>query len=247
MSNDNKPRLWGIGIGPGEPELLTLKAHRLINEADIVFAPKARVKGESLALNIVKDAGLKDFTYREIEFPMITDKKILKDKWDAAAEYVLDQLGDNKTGVFITLGDPGIYSTWTYLQQAFDRNGTILKTGTVPGISTMNAAASALGQTLVIGMEKMALIPLPSNLRDLEPYIGLFDTLVIYKVGSHLEELSAFLEERKLGDSSSLVQRVGLKEEKIFPVLTGLPKDTDGYLSTVIVYCRKSIKQEESI
>ena len=246
MSNDNKPRLWGIGIGPGEAELLTLKAHRLIREADIVFAPKARVKGDSLALDIVRAAGLKDITFREIEFPMITDTQKLRHKWDAAAQYISDHLGRNKTGVFITLGDPGIYSTWTYLQQALERKGTILKTGTVPGISTMNAAAAALGQSLVIGMEKLALLPLPSNLPDLEPYIKLFDTLVIYKVGSHLEKLSVFLEERRLGDYSSLVQRVGLMEEKIFPVLTGLSKETDGYLSTVIVHCRKSIEEEKS-
>lgn len=246
MSDDNKPRLWGIGTGPGEPELLTLKAHRLIREADIVFAPKARVKGDSLALDIVKGAGLKDISYREIEFPMITDKQKLRYKWDAAAQYVIDQLGENKTGVFITLGDPGIYSTWTYLQQALNRKESNLKTGTVPGISTMNAAAAALGQPLLTGNEKLALLPLPEDLHELKIYIQLFDTLVIYKVASRLEELTILLEQWGLAEQAALIHRAGLPEEKIFPILTGLQQKSDGYLSTVIIRCRKSTKQEES-
>jgi len=246
MSDDNKPRLWGIGIGPGEPELLTLKAHRLIRKADIVFAPKARIKGDSLALDIVKGAGLKDISYKEIEFPMITDKQKLRYKWDAAAQYVINQLGINRTGVFITLGDPGIYSTWTYLQQALDRKESNLKTGTVPGISTMNAAAAALGQPLLTGNEKLALLPLPEDLHELKTYIQLFDTLVIYKVASRLEELTILLEQWGLAEQAALIHRVGLPEEKIFPVLTGLHKKSDGYLSTVIVHCKKSTKQEES-
>lgn len=245
MSDDNSPRLWGIGTGPGEPELLTLKAHRLISEADIVFAPKARIKGNSLAMDIVKKAGLKDIPCLKIEFPMITDKKELKRKWDYAAQCVIDTLGKNKKGVFITLGDPGIYSTWTYLQQALGRKAPDLKTGTVPGIATMNAAAAALAQPLVTGREKLALIPLPLKMEELEKYIQLFDTLVLYKVSSRLEELIILLEQWELSDHAALIQRVGLTEEKIFPVLTGLPKSTDGYLSTVIIRCSKSTGQEE--
>ncbi len=239
MSDDNKPRLWGIGIGPGEPELLTLKAHRLISEADIVFAPKARAKGLSLARDIVDRAGLKNLPYREIEFPMVTDKEKLKLKWDDAAQYIIDQLGETKRGVFITLGDPGIYSTWSYLQRTLDRNASNLKTGIVPGISTMNAAAAALAQPLLTGREKLALLPLPSDLQELKEYLQLFDTLVIYKVSGRLKELTIFLEQLGLAEQASLIQRAGMVKEKIFPVLTGLPQRIDGYLSTIIIRCKK--------
>ncbi len=246
MSHDNKPRLWGIGIGPGEPELMTLKAYRLISEADIVFAPKARAKGYSLAREIVTGAGLKDLPYREIEFPMVTDKEKLKRTWDDAAQHIADQLGETQKGVFITLGDPGIYSTWTYLQRTLNRNAPNLKTGIVPGISTMNAAAAALARPLLSGREKLALLPLPSDLQELKTYIQLFDTLVIYKVSSRLKEVTIFLEQSGLAGQAALIQRAGMAEEKVYPVLTGLPRGIDGYLSTIIIRCKKLTGRKES-
>ncbi|WP_037572113.1 precorrin-2 C(20)-methyltransferase [Spirochaeta cellobiosiphila] len=243
MHHDPITRLYGIGIGPGEAELLTLKAKRLLEEADIVFAPKARIKSDSLALDIVLKAGVEPSKIKELEFPMVLDKTLLARKWKDAADQILTLLPQGKTGAFITLGDPSIYSTWTYLKKALLDKSDHIEVNTVPGISTMNAAAAVLDKELVIGKQKMALIPLPRNLDEIEGLLSYFDTIVIYKVSNRLKEFQELMARLDLTDHCALVSRVGLEGEKIFPSLNDIHQE-EAYLSTAIIHVPSQEKGE---
>ncbi len=239
MSNQQEnPLLTGIGIGPGDPGLMTLKGLKLIEEADVVFTPKARVKGDSLARSIMEGTGVRPAKVVEMEFPMTKNRQTLQEKWEAAARTVISEMADSSRGVFLTLGDPGIYSTWSYLQKALAETGASLRTETVPGISTMNAAGAALNRPLLLGREKLALIPLPEDLDDLDALVKLFDTVVIYKVSNRLDEFRRKIESLGLSDQTALVKRAGLEDEELYPSLKDLPVETEGYLSTALITTR---------
>ena len=245
MSDDTAARIYGIGIGPGDPELITLKAFRLMQAADIIFAPRARVKGESLARSIVEGAGIKDAAFIELDFPMVTEKTELEAKWRAAAADVVFKLnaaGPGTCATFITLGDPGVYSTWSYLQNALAETAPQLPTQTVAGVSTMNAASAALNHPLICGREKLALIPMPADLNEIDDLIKVFDTIVLYKVSNRLQDFCKKIEQLGLLESTSLVKRTGLPEEEIFANLTEVTAETEGYLSTAIIRCGENTK-----
>ena len=236
MSFNTSACICGIGLGPGDPELITLKAFRLIEEAELIIAPRARISSTSLARSIVEEAGFSNKLFLELEFPMITDKGRLEEKW---RETVLEaaRAAEGKSGIaYITLGDPGIYSTWTYFKKALKKEFPSVETRTVAGVTTMTAAGAALSRTLVKGNEKLALVPLPENLEDLTPLLELLDTVVIYKAGKSLGDLYNYLEKRNLVQNTVIGRRIGLAGQEIFPVFKRPGKEESGGLSTVIVF-----------
>ena len=235
MNPQETPLLTGIGIGPGDPGLITLKGLKRIEEADVVFTPKARVKGGSLARSIMEGTGVKPVKVVEMEFPMTQNRQTLQAKWDAAAKTVIREMAESSRGVFLTLGDPGIYSTWSYLQRALKKAESPIRTETVPGVSTMNAAGAALNRPLLLGKEKLALIPLPEDLDDLDTLVKLFDTVVVYKVSHRLADFRNKIDSLGLLEHTALVKRAGLEDEEIYPDLTDLPQETEGYLSTALI------------
>jgi len=230
--------LYGIGIGPGDPGLVTLAAARALAAADVVFAPTARIKDGSLAASIAIGAGADAAKMVELRFPMSRDGAELERAWLAAAEPVAAALDAGKAAAFITLGDPGVYSTWIYLRRAVLslRPGT--ETVTVPGVMAANAAAARLGRALVEGDEALALLPLPDPVAALDPLLALVDTIAVYKIGSRLGELAAWAAERGLDDGADLVVGVGLERERAGR-LAELAATAEGYLSVAVVSTRR--------
>jgi len=142
-------KLFGIGIGPGDPELITLKAYNLIKSCDYVFLPES--KGDSLAGRIAGEY-LKDKTVIELSFPMGEDNQ---ERYRKAAETINDTLIDGQTSVFLTLGDPMTYSTYAYLMKELEKFK--VSTETVPGITSYNAAAALLGEPITLRDESFYL------------------------------------------------------------------------------------------
>ena len=238
MRNGHKKvgTFFGIGLGPGDPELLTLKAEKILRKVNVIFAPKPEVKSTSTAADIIKGY-IQKKKVREIVFPMTKNKRKLEKFWKKAAVIVYQELSSGNNAAFITIGDPFIYSTYIYLLRYIRKLDKDLKVVTVPGISAVNAASSLLEVPLAEGNEKFAVMPLPARLEELRNVLSMFDTVVLLKIGKDLRRLVEFLKAEGLDKSSFFVRRIGHPEQYIAKGLS-LPdvnEKTSGYLSTMII------------
>lgn len=232
-------KLYGIGIGPGDPGLITVDGLRLMREAPVVFVPAGdRVSG-SRADEIISAAGVDRKSFHQLVFPMVTDKITLEEKWHRSAEEVYRILREKGWGCFVTLGDPSVYSTWIYLRRALgemaEGETAEVVCRVIPGIQTMSAAAAALGVPLVEGRERLALLPLPDDPAELKGLLRQFDTIVLYKIGARLEKLLAFLESEGLGEKVCFAGKLGLPGEVLAAGTEEIPPGTEGYLSAMII------------
>lgn len=197
-------KLYGIGVGPGDSELLTIKALRAIENCDIIVAPVAVEGGESVAYEIAKEY-IKDDTKIILKhFPM--GKKDRVEKAKEAYEYIRYEIENGKTVGFLTIGDPYVYSTYIHMLDHMKENG--IEVITIPGITSFCAAASLVNRTLVIGNEPLLILPASriSDIKD-EKYV------VIMKVYKKEEDVINYLEEK--GFDYVCVQRVGRDGEKV--------------------------------
>jgi precorrin-2/cobalt-factor-2 C20-methyltransferase len=236
-------RLSVIGIGPGDPELLTLKAVRVIKESSVLCVPKGREEGSSLALSIVEKAvDLDGKEIIEAHFPMRktmgqgadhTDLS-LDDKWNQIAETILTQLKKGKDVAFLTLGDPTIYSTFFYLYDKLLELRPDLSIQIIPGVSSINASAARANISLGLGNERIAILP-ANYLDNLKTTLEMFDTVVLMKVNKVLDEIIKLLGEMDLIGSAVCVSRAGMEDEIIYRDITKIKQEGLNYFSVVIV------------
>lgn len=202
----------------------------------MVFSPKASEEGTSLARSIIEASTSKPKEFVELTFPMTKDERVLKIYWQRAAEKIAKEIGKGKEVAFVTIGDPFIYSTYIYLLEALRQNFPDVEVETIPGISAFNAAASRAEVPLVEGDESLVILPVTRDLRGLKEAFKEFDTVVLMKVGSKVDKITALLKELDLLKSSILVSHVGCPEEKIIRDFHSLEKgERWGYLSVIIV------------
>ncbi|MBI4335431.1 MAG: precorrin-2 C(20)-methyltransferase [Candidatus Omnitrophica bacterium] len=232
---EGQGKLYGIGIGPGDPKLITLKAKEALDRSDVVFVPKGSDDGTSCARSIVEAVTTKQKTFVELTFPMTKDRAILNKYWGKAAGIIAKEVRKGKEAAFVTIGDPFIYSTYIYLLKTLREGFPDIKIETIPGISAFNAAAAAAKFALVEGDERMAVIPVTKDLRGLRESLLEFDTVVLMKVGSKLDSVISLLKELRLARHATLICRVGHKDERIIRDLTSFRDKKAGYLSVIIV------------
>ena len=231
-----KGDFYGIGVGPGDPELLTVKAQRILQEVDIVFAPKASIVADSFAYKIIKEYVPRS-KVKTIVFPMTKNRTELKKFWKDAAEQVYQKLCKGKNAAFITIGDPFIYSTYNYLlRHLIDLDNTI-NSCTMPGISVVNAIAALFNVPLAEGEDKFIVTPLPSSLSELKKLIGQFVTVVLLKIGKDLKSLVEFLKKNRYEKNAYFARRIGCAEQVIVTDLSELlvDEETAGYMSAMII------------
>lgn len=240
MGYGDCPGLSVLGVGPGDPDLITVKALRLVREADYIFTPTSERKKESLAWEILKGALGDDLPRGEVirqVYPMTRDRGELAAFWNKAAREIRDKLARGGRGVFITLGDPSLYSTWSYLRPRLDEKGVVWEI--VPGVPSLFLGAALTGRELAIGEGRLSVIPIPADKEELEELASRFDTLVLMKIGRSMGRLKEMLEETGLTGRAWVVSRGGLPGQKVVP-LGGLSREEEGmgYLSHVIIYVK---------
>jgi precorrin-2/cobalt-factor-2 C20-methyltransferase len=224
-------RLIGVGVGPGDPELLTLKALRVLREADEVFVPVGDTGEMGRAERVVRphlDLG----RVRRLRFALSDDARARAQNWERAAEEVSEPLWRGKTCAFATIGDPNVYSTFTYLARTVKEYIPGVEILTVPGITAMQDLASRSGTVLLEGDERLALLPFTAGEERLREALIGFETVVCYKGGSRLAEvLRAAQETGRLGNAV-YGSRLGLEDEEVLDASEVAGREAP-YLSTV--------------
>ena len=221
-------KLYGVGVGPGDPELLTIKAVRIIKEADVLAVPGEQKEG-SVAYRIAKQA-INEIDKKEIisiPMPMTKDEKRLEESHKKGAEEIINYLEMGKTVAFLTLGDPTIYSTYIYLHKRIKESG--YETEIISGIPSFCAVAAKLNQGLVEKNEQLHVIP---SSYDIEDTITLSGTKVLMKSGKKMSTVIEYLKTKDF--QVSMVENCGMEDEKIYRSLDEI-KDDVGYYSLIIV------------
>ena len=220
--------LYGIGVGPGDPELMTIKAVRRIRECTVIAIPhrsKELWTAYQIACQAVPEMEQKECLY--LPMPMTKDKKVLDESHDLAAGAVMERLDRGEDVGFITLGDVSIYSTCSYLLERLWNRG--YATRLECGIPSFSAAAARLGIPLVSGAEELHVIPATYQVKDALKLPGV---KVLMKTGKQMKTVKE--EIRKCGASAVMVENCGMADERVFASLEEIP-DEPGYYSLLIV------------
>ena len=233
-------RLYVIGVGPGDPELMTLKSVRVLRQVATVFVPKGKEEGSSLALSIAQKAvDLSDKEIIEAYFPMRkTRGSVTQDdldaQWQDTVRTVMERLTRGIDVAFITLGDPTIYSTFFYLHSRLLDLNPAISIELIPGVSSITASAARAGIYLGIADDKVAILP-ANYTGDLREVLVQFETVVLMKVSKVFSSIVSTLKEVDLLDKAVYVARAGLDDEKIVRDLREVREEDLNYFSIVIV------------
>ena len=228
-------KLYGIGVGPGDPELLTLKAYRILKEADIIFCPEKEAGAGSFAFDIIKDL-LKDTKARIVNlvYPMHYHGGKLRRMWEDNAGRIAGMLKEDRTGAFITLGDPAVYSTFMYTLPYIERAGVEVEV--VPGITSFCAVADSMKMPLVAWDEDLVGAPVRKNSgEELGKVLREHDNVVLMKPSSDQEALIQAIRENHLEDNFVLITKSGTGEERLVTDFEELKQYDIPYLSTIII------------
>ena len=235
MNNKQWGVLWGIGVGAGNEEWLTLKGLRILQSVSVVAMPK-NTKGEpGIAYQIVKKYLQPTQKLLPLFLPFISDESILYQAWNSAVEKLIPILREGQDIVFISEGDISFYSTFTYIAQTLHAQVPEIKIEPIPGVCSPLAAAASLKTPLAISDEKVVILPALYSLEELEKALDWSDVVVLMKVASVFTEVWQFLAKKQLLENSSLVEWVGGEKEKIVPNLVDLAEYKPPYFSLLIV------------
>jgi len=218
---------YGVGVGPGDPELMTLKACRLIRENEVIAVP-GKIVEETVAYKIALGAvpELKNKTLLPLYMPMVHDHTVLKENHLKCAKQIEEYLEKGQNVVFLTLGDSSVYCTFTYLQAIIEADG--YKTQLVSGITSFCAAAARLNIPLVEWNEGLHVVP---GVHKLGTKFDQPGNYVIMKSGSHMNEVKRQLEAS--GRDVSVVVNCGMENEQVYHGVDSIPDDA-GYFSLII-------------
>lgn len=225
--------LYGLGIGPGDPELITLKALRRLREADLVAYP-ALEDGDSLARAIVAEhlpAGLEEYAIR---IPMQVERFPAQVVYDRAAGHLGAALDAGRTVAVLCEGDPFFYGSFMYL---FGRLAERHRVEVVPGVSSLTACAARLGSPLAARNDALVVLPAPLADDALAARLDGVDAAAIIKVGRHFPRVRALLERLGLAGRARYVERATMASERILP-LDAVEGGAAPYFSTILIHRR---------
>ena len=222
-------KLYGIGLGPGDPELMTLKAARLIGNASCIAYPMLET-GASFARSIAQDHISKDVREIAIEIPMSVARKPAQDAYDQGASEIRTVLETGQDVVVLCEGDPFFYGSFMYL---FSRLSEDFDVEIVPGVNSVSACASVVERPLVARSEVLTIVPATLPVDDLSSKIANAEAIAVMKVGRHLDKVKSILTAQNLMGFAYYVERATLPNQKTMP-LADAP-DIAPYFSMILV------------
>ncbi len=241
-----------VGLGPGDPDLVTIKGVRAIEAADVLFVPRSRADEESRALRIAQpwiDAQRQRVV--PLTLPMLRDA-VLSETYRAVATEIgthltnltTEQQHNDTRGAYLLLGDPLLYGTWTSIAAELAASYPQITTTIVPGITSFAATAACTSTPLSIRDDRIAIMPVSAQLDDayLRQLCADFETVVIMKVGRVLPQVIAILDDLRVLDDTIYAEYIGMPEERIVRDVASLRTYQGPYLSLLIVRRKKNEK-----
>ncbi len=227
--------LYGISVGPGDPELITLKGLRLLQQVPVVAFPAGIRNQPGIAQQIVTQWLSHNQVQLALIFPYVQDMAVLEAAWQAAAQQVWQYLKQGQDVAFTCEGDVSFYSTFTYLAQTLQQLHPEALIQLVPGVCSPMAAAAALGLPLTIRQERLVVLPALYTVGELEAVLDWADVVVLMKVSSVYQQVWQVLQRRGLLDNSWVVERATLPDMVIYSDLGDRPTLKLPYFSLLIV------------
>ncbi len=227
--------LYGIGVGPGDPELVTLKAQRILHNVPIICTPHSDTSRDSFALSIARrfiDTDRQELL--RFGFPT-DDAEAASRVWETAAETLAVRLKEGQDVAFITEGDPMLFSTFSYVLESIRANHPDIRVEIVPGVSSVMAAAATASVPLVTHGQRLAILPAVYGIDDLREAIANYDTIVLMKVNRVLLDALANLENLGLAGKGIYVRRATTESEQVVQDLQQLTEEDLDYFSLLII------------
>ena len=224
-----------MGVGPGDPELLKLKALQILREVPLICVPQAEIRVGSYALNIISQYIDRDTQeVLRLIFPT-NNEKAAGDIWREAAEVLAKRLKDGRDAAFIIEDDPMLYSTFQYVMDSIHEDHPDIPVEVVPGISSVTAAAASAKTFLARHGQTLAILPAYYGIKGLKEAVANYDTVVLMKVNRSLLNAMADLEELGMADRAIFVKRASTDGEQVVGDISQLSTEDLDYFSLLIV------------
>jgi len=232
--------LYGIGVGPGDPDMITLKAVKILNQVDVVYAAASTKNDYSLAVSIARPHIPETAELTMLRFPMTTDREETRKAWKNNARMIIDTLEQGKNAAFLTLGDSMTYSTYGYLLQNIQELAPSLNVVSVPGITSYQASAACLNTPLVEGEESLVILSGAQGGDRLRQFSGIPENVVFLKAYKNVGDITDALEEADMLDRSVCVTHCCQKDQEIIHDIRQLGNRPPDYW-TLIMAKRKKV------
>jgi precorrin-2/cobalt-factor-2 C20-methyltransferase len=229
-------KLYGVGVGPGAPDLLTVRALAVLRSVDVIALPRGSEWGESVAWSIVAPA-LGDCAAEKLflTFPMSKDAERVAPAVARALDAIGERLVAKKSIAFATEGDPSLYSTFVYVADEARRRWPEVEIEVVPAVSSPLAVAAVTGVPLADGEERIAIVPANYGVGDLDRLLAMFDTVVLMKIGPEMPAIIAALERAHLLDRAVYVARATMAGQRIERDLRAVAGERGDCFAMVVV------------
>ena len=227
--------LFGIGVGPGDPEWITMKGIRVLQQAQIVAVPQNRQGEPGMAYAIAQQYLRPHQTLLTLNLPFSTDPEVLESGWKVSMNTLLPHLRSGQNVAFLAEGDISFYSTFTHVMRAVKAHEPTIAIETIPGVCSPLAAASALNIPLSLWDEKVAILPALYEVTELDHALDWAEVVVLMKVGSVFRSVWECLDQRGLLDHACLVEWVGWPQQKTWTGWQNLKDYEPPYFSLAII------------
>ena len=228
-------KFYGVGVGPGAPDLSTLRAVKVLQSVDVVCFPRSSAENDSVALKVARQHIAATAELVEIATPMTRDEFVLKNEWRRGAAIIADYLRQGKNVAFITIGDAMLFSTYPYLLRQVQQIMPDVAVESIPGVTSFAAAAAYLNIALAEGTEKLAIIPAVDEPANLQAVLAEFPNAVIMKAAGKYEEIVDILATMGLKDKAVYISKLGYPDQFITTELDSIRSSKRDYLSLILI------------